>query len=356
MATLKTIPELLLNRISKNADREAFSYPEGSGWKHVTWSQFGERVRQVAMGLRALGLKDEERVAIFGGTRYDWIVADIGVLCGAGAVSTIYPSNTAEEAAFIIHDSGAVFVFCETQSHVDRVMEKRAELKTIRNIITFDGKKTDDGFVITLADLLQKGQGASQEEYEKIARSVKPESLATLIYTSGTTGQPKGVELTHDCWVYEGEAINEMGLLREDDLQLLWVPLSHSLGKVLEVAQLAIGFKSAVDGRVDKIVPNLGEIKPTFTAAVPRIFEKAYNTIIGKAKADGGMTYKIFQWAIGVGPRGLEGQAGAPRAERHAGHQGGHRAAAGVLEGTGPVRRAPALLRFGLGAAVTRSV
>jgi long-chain acyl-CoA synthetase len=299
----KTVPELVLNRVAKSPDREAFSYPDpaGSGWKHVTWRQFGEKVRQVAMGLRSLGLKEEERVAIFAGTRYDWIVADMGVLCGGGATTTIYPSNTAEEAAYILQDSGSVLVFCETQSHVDRVVSVRKELPNVKAVITFDGKKSDDGFVMTYADLLEKGKSASQEEYEKIARAVKPESLATLIYTSGTTGKPKGVELTQDCWVYEGQACDEMKLLREDDLQLLWVPLSHSLGKVLEVQQLYIGFKSAVDGRVDKIVPNLADVKPTFTAAVPRIFEKAYNTIIGKAKADGGMTYKIFQWAVGVG-------------------------------------------------------
>jgi long-chain acyl-CoA synthetase len=297
----KTVPELVLNRVAKSPDREAFSYPDSSGWKHVTWRQFGEKVRYVAMGLRALGLKDEERVSIFSGTRYDWIVADMGVLCGGGATTTIYPSNTSEEAAYIINDSGSVFVFCETEDHVKRVVSVRHELKNVKNVITFDGKKSDDGYVITYADLIEKGKSASQEEYEKIARSVRPDSLATLIYTSGTTGKPKGVELTQDCWVYEGEAIDEMRLLREDDLQLLWVPLSHSLGKVLEVSQIYIGFKSAVDGRVDKIVPNLGEVKPTFTAAVPRIFEKAYNTIIGKAKSDGGTTYKIFQWAIGVG-------------------------------------------------------
>jgi long-chain acyl-CoA synthetase len=297
----KSVPELVLNRVAKSPDREAFSYPDNSGWKHVTWRQFGEKVRQVAMGLRSLGLKDEERVAIFSGTRYDWVVADMGVLCGGGATTTIYPSNTADEAAYILQDSGSAYVFCETEDHVKRVVSKRGELKHVRNIITFDGKKTDDGYVITFAELIEKGKPASQEEYEKIARAVRADSLATLIYTSGTTGKPKGVELTQDCWVYEAEAINEMGFLNEEDLQFLWVPLSHSLGKVLEVQQLRIGFKTAIDGRVDKIVPNLGEVRPTFTAAVPRIFEKAYNAIIAKAKADGGMKYKIFQWAIGVG-------------------------------------------------------
>jgi long-chain acyl-CoA synthetase len=301
MSDFKTIPELVLHRVKASADKEAFSYPGESGWKNVTWKQFGDKVREVAMGLRSLGLQNEERVAIFSGTRFDWIVVDMGILCGAGATTTIYPSTKPEDAAFIIQDSGTVFVFAETEDHVKTLQGVRAQIPNVKKVITFDGKASADGWVMTYEELLTQGRSASQEDYEKIARGVRPDSLSVLIYTSGTTGKPKGVELTHDSWVYEAEAIDKLGLLREDDLQFLWLPLSHSFGKVLEVAQMRIGFKSAVDGRVDKIVANLGEVKPTFVAAVPRIFEKAYNAVLAKAKADGGLKYKIFQWALGVG-------------------------------------------------------
>jgi long-chain acyl-CoA synthetase len=109
------------------------------------------------------------------------------------------------------------------------------------------------------------------------------------------------VELTQDCWVYEAEAIDEMKLLVPDDVQYLWLPLAHSFGKVLEVAQLKIGFQTAVDGRVDKIVENLGQVRPTFVAAVPRIFEKVYNKVVEGTKKEGGLKYSIFKWAFGVG-------------------------------------------------------
>jgi long-chain acyl-CoA synthetase len=131
--------------------------------------------------------------------------------------------------------------------------------------------------------------------------AIKPEDLATLIYTSGTTGRPKGVRLVQDCWVYEGVAIDTLGILREDDLQYLWLPLSHSFGKVLQAAQLAVGFSSAVDGRVDKLIDNLAVVKPTFMGAAPRIFEKAHSRIVRMAADDGGAKEKIFNWAIGVG-------------------------------------------------------
>ncbi|MDN5725577.1 MAG: AMP-dependent synthetase/ligase, partial [Propionibacteriales bacterium] len=128
-----------------------------------------------------------------------------------------------------------------------------------------------------------------------------PDHLATLIYTSGTTGRPKGVRLAHDCWLYEGEAVDEIQLLRPDDLQYLWLPLSHVFGKALLAIQVRIGFATAVDGRVDKIVAGLGEVQPTFMAGAPRIFEKVRATVMMQATE--GIKAKIFNWAFGVGRR-----------------------------------------------------
>jgi long-chain acyl-CoA synthetase len=134
-------------------------------------------------------------------------------------------------------------------------------------------------------------------------KAIQPDDLATLIYTSGTTGRPKGVRLRHSSWTYEGAAIDALRILSVEDLQFLWLPLSHSFGKVLLTAQLQIGFPTAVDGRVDKIVENLAVIRPTFMGAAPRIFEKAYARIVTMAKAQGGAKAKIFDWASGVGVR-----------------------------------------------------
>ncbi len=302
MATkFQTVPEMLLHRVAATPDHTAFSYPVGSGWKQISWKQFGEQVKQIAMGLRSIGLKNEERVAIFSGTRYEWIAADIGILAGAGATTTIYPSSTIEDCEHILNDSDSRYVFAETDDHVAKLEKARARLPNIKQVITFDGKASADGWVITLNDLMEKGRPATQDEYETVCKSVKNQDIATLIYTSGTTGKPKGVVLPHDCWVYEAEGIDEMKLLVPDDVQFFWLPLAHSFGKVLEVAQLHIGFHTAIDGRVDKIVENLAVVKPTFVAAVPRIFEKVYNKVVEGTKKAGGAKWAIFKWALGVG-------------------------------------------------------
>jgi long-chain acyl-CoA synthetase len=297
----KTVPEVLLNRVSLTPNNTAYSYPVGSGWKTVSWKEFGEQVKQIAMGLRVLGVKAEQRVAIVSGTRYEWVAADMGILCAAGATSTIYPSSLAEDCAYIVADSGTVIAFAENEEQVRKLMSVKAQMPDLQKIVVFEGKASGDGFVITLQELQDLGKQATQAEYEAVTKEAKNDGIATLIYTSGTTGKPKGVILTHDCWVYEGEAINEMKLLVPEDVQFLWLPLAHSFGKVLESAQLAIGFHTAIDGRVDKIVENLGQVKPTFVAAVPRIFEKVYNKVVDGAKKGGGLKYSIFKWSIEVG-------------------------------------------------------
>ncbi len=120
-----------------------------------------------------------------------------------------------------------------------------------------------------------------------------------MIYTSGTTGRPKGVRLMQDSWTYLGVAVEEYDILYPDDLQYLWLPLSHVFGKVLIAVQLRIGFATAVDGRIDKIVENLGEVKPTFMAGAPRIFEKVRAKVM--TTASHGVKSKIFAWAFDVG-------------------------------------------------------
>ncbi len=301
MASFQTVPEMLLHRLAATPDNTAFSYPVGSGWKQVSWKQFGEQVRQVSMGLRAIGLQNEERVAILCHTRYEWVLADMGILGAAGATTTIYPSNLAEECEFIINDSNTRYVIAENDEQVAKLLAVKAKLTSIKNVITIDGKSSADGWVLSLNELMEKGKSATQAEWEVVCRSVKNQDIATLIYTSGTTGKPKGVILTQDCWVYEAEGIDEMKLLVPDDVQFFWLPLAHSFGKVLEVAQLKIGFHTAIDGRVDKIVENLASVKPTFVAAVPRIFEKVYNKVIEGVKKDGGVKYSVFKWAVQVG-------------------------------------------------------
>ncbi|MGV1036606.1 MAG: AMP-dependent synthetase/ligase [Candidatus Nanopelagicales bacterium] len=304
-----TLTQLFLNRIDATPSREAFRTPtEDGGWRSMTWKEFGENVLNVSAGLIALGIENEQRVAIAGETSLDWITADLAVACAAGAVTTVYSSTGADDVAYILSDSHSRMLFADDETQVAKVREKRSELPDLKKIILFHGEpKAEDGdWVITLNDLRKIGQDALAADPDVVknrAAQVTPESLATLIYTSGTTGKPKGVELTQGNWGYIGAAMEGANIVNLDDVQFLWLPLAHVFGSVLVTAQLQVGFVTAVDGRVPKIVENLPVVKPTIMAAVPRIFEKVYAAVQAQLASETGAKAKIADWAFKVGKR-----------------------------------------------------
>jgi len=301
-----SMARMILDRVAASRVREAFRYPVGDRWESLSWGQVGDRVRVIAAGLLALGIRPEDRVAIAAGTRLEWVLADFGILCAGAATTTVYPATPAADVAFILTDSGTRIVFADDDEQIAKLREHRADLPDLVRIVTFDG--TPDGdWIIGLAELEQLGQdhlAAHPTAVDDAVAAVVPERLATLIYTSGTTGRPKGVRLVHDNWTYEGAAIQALGLLTADDVQYLWLPLSHSFGKVLLSAQLAVGFATAVDGRIPKLVDNLAVVRPTFMAGAPRIFEKVQHRVT--AMAGGGVRRRVFEWALGVGRRVAE--------------------------------------------------
>jgi long-chain acyl-CoA synthetase len=292
-----------LDRVDRSPRNEAFRFPEGERWVSVTWAEAGEQVSRLAAGLLALGLEPEQRVGIAASTRYEWILADLAVMCAAGATTTVYPSTNADDTAYILSDSECRVVFAEDDEQIAKLKDNKAELPHLAKIVTFDGT-TDGDWVIGLEDLGQLGDTHLAEHdgvIRETAEKIRPDQLATLIYTSGTTGRPKGVRLRHSSWVYEGSAIEAQDILHESDLEFRWLPMAHSFGKVLMSTQMACGYACAIDGRVDKIVDNLGVVKPTFMGAAPRIFEKAHARIVTMQAAEGGAKEAIFKQAFKVG-------------------------------------------------------
>jgi long-chain acyl-CoA synthetase len=300
------VAEMFLARVRETPDQDAYRFPVGETWESRTWRQTGDQVEKWAAGLIALGVEPEQRVAIAAGTRYEWIVADLAIMCSGAATTTVYPSTIADDVGYILADSQSRVVFAEDDTQIAKIREHRGELPELSKVVTFDGTPDDgaDPWVIGIEELERLGAELIADQPDVVDQrvaAIDPESLATLIYTSGTTGRPKGVRLRHSGWTYEGAAVGAQGILTIDDVQFLWLPMSHSFGTVLLMIQLQIGFVTAVDGRVDKIVDNLAVVRPTFMGAAPRIFEKAYGRIVTMAHSEGAAKAKIFDWACGVG-------------------------------------------------------
>jgi len=306
----RSVVEMFQHRVAASADGDAMYGRRGGEWYTLKWREVGEQARRVACGLLALGVAKAQRCAILSPTRPEWVTIDMGILSAGAATTTIYPSNTAEESAYIVNDSEAVVCFAENPEQAAKLASVRLEMPSLRQVVLIEGDPESiaggAGWVITLAELMERGaawDAANPARADAVAAGVDSDDLATLIYTSGTTGKPKGVMLTHDNWVFEAEAIEKIALLHPEDKQFLFLPLAHSFAKVLEVAMIGIGTPTAIDGSIDELVDNVGATRPTVMAAVPRVFEKVYNRVVGGAKEAGGLKYKIFLWSLGVGRR-----------------------------------------------------
>jgi long-chain acyl-CoA synthetase len=309
-----SVGAMLRRRVQLTPARPAFQYPDArDAWKTYTWSDVGELSDAIAAGLLGVGVEHEQRVAIASTTCVEWILACYGTALAGAATTTIYPNTTDEDVAYILSDSGSVVAFVEDAEQAAKITAHPELDEQVRVIVLFTG--TGDGDrIVGWDEFLGRGRAYAKEHPDAVKKATEatgPDTLATLIYTSGTTGQPKGVELVHQSWTYLAVAIDTMHFIDMDDLQFLWLPLSHVFGNCLLFIQLQIGFSSAVDGRLDRIVANLGEVKPTFMCGAPRIFEKVRSAVL-TGENSVGLKGSIARWAFAKGraamPYRLEGK------------------------------------------------
>ncbi|MBR7744886.1 long-chain fatty acid--CoA ligase [Phycicoccus sp. BSK3Z-2] len=304
----QSVAHLFRDRVAASGPKPAFMHAVASGsgeeWVTVSWDEADTVVREVGAGIVALGVEPEDRVAIASGTRYEWAIADLGIMVAGAATTTIYPTTIADDVAFILSDSATKVVFAENEEQLEKLRSVRPQIPGVSRVVLVDGSPDGDDWTLTLDELRQLGREYLEGDPGAVdARidAITPDRLATIIYTSGTTGRPKGVRLLHSAWTYEGAAVAAIDIIHEDDLQYLWLPLAHVFGKNLLTLPLQIGFCTAIDGRIDKIVDNLAVVKPTFMGAAPRIFEKAHARVHMMMEAEGGLKAKLFKAASSTG-------------------------------------------------------
>ncbi|GAB2595741.1 long-chain fatty acid--CoA ligase [Microlunatus antarcticus] len=298
-----SVGAVLLEQVKASGDREAFRHLVGGRWQSLSWTQTKDSAFELAAGLLALGVQLEDRVAIACGTRIEWVLADLAIMSAGAATTTVYPTTQHEDVAFILGDSGSRVVFAEDQGQVDKIELHTDELPGLETIVQISGVPRGPR-TISLDELRERGRerlAVDPSCVEDVIAQTGPDHLATLIYTSGTTGRPKGVRLVHDCWTYDGASVEAFDIISRDDLQYLWLPLSHVFGKCLIAVQLKIGFATAIEGDIDTLVENLGVVQPTFMCGAPRIFEKVRSRVMTSASS--GPRGRIVDWAFGVGRR-----------------------------------------------------
>jgi long-chain acyl-CoA synthetase len=294
-----TLVSLFLAQARARGEAPALRSKLEGEWRPVSWTEWERRARAVAAWLVEAGVERGDRVAIFGNTREEWLVADLGGLMVGATTVPIYPSLIGEQAAYILEDSGAKVLIAEDASFVKRIADHDARVveRLVRTML-FAGlpRKDVDPEVARRVD-------------ERIA-AVAPDDLATMVYTSGTTGPPKGVMLTHANLVRQLAALDGLLPVNHEDEQLLFLPMAHIFGRVLVAFQYKKGYSSTIAESLLKALDNAAEVNPTFMGCVPRLYEKVYAVANEKAAAAGGMKERIFRWATDVGRRKGGGLSG----------------------------------------------
>jgi len=292
-STTGSVADHIIENAAKDPGHVSFSVPRGDAWVDVTAQEFLDRVRAVAKGIMANGVEAGERIGVMSRTCYEWTLVDYAIWY-AGCVSVpVYETSSAEQIQWMLSDSESVAVFLESEKNKRTYDEVADEVPSCTRTWVFD-----DG---ALDELAREGAHISDDELEARRQTVSPDSLATIIYTSGTTGRPKGCMLTHGNFMFEVDQV-VWGLpdvfLAPGSSTLLFLPIAHVFGRMIELGCVRAGVRLGHAADIKQLLPGLGSFQPTFLLAVPRVFEKIYNSAQQKAVADG--KGNIFDTAANV--------------------------------------------------------
>jgi long-chain acyl-CoA synthetase len=286
----ENITDLLEARVAKTPQLPLFSIDAGDGtWNELSAKDFRTKVVALAKGLVAAGIQPGQAVAIMSRTRFEWTLIDFAIWY-AGAVSVpIYESSAPAQMEWILSDSDAVALFIENDEHQGRFEEIKSGAPLIRNVWKIESDALDQ--------LVKVGRDIGDDVIEAKRKSAKLRDLATIIYTSGTTGQPKGCELTHRGFVElsKNATLELPQVVSEGSSTLLFLPLAHVFARFIEVLCVHGGVMVGHQPDSKNVGPAMVSFHPTFLLAVPRVFEKVYNTAEQKAEAGG--KGKIFRTA-----------------------------------------------------------
>ena len=287
------VADLLVKRVEATPDRALFSVPEGEGWCDISAADFQTAVVALAKGFAAAGIQPGEKVGFLARTTYEWTLVDFALFYTGAVMVPIYETSSPSQIQWILEDSGAIALIVESPEHFARVDEVRGDLPLIREVWQLHLGAIDT--------LTAQGASVSDAEIERRRSLAVGSDIATLIYTSGSTGRPKGCVLTHSNFVElsrnSAKALDEV-VQTPGASTLLFITTAHVFARFISILDIHAGVRTGHQPDTRQLLPALGSFKPTFLLAVPRVFEKVYNSAEQKAEAGG--KGKIFRAAADV--------------------------------------------------------
>ncbi|MEV7797512.1 long-chain fatty acid--CoA ligase [Microbacterium foliorum] len=287
------VSDLLAQRVKATPDRPLFSVPEGDGWRDITAADFETAVIALAKGFVAAGIQPGEKVGFLARTTYDWTLVDFALFYAGAVMVPIYETSSPSQIQWILEDSGAIALVVESPDHFARLDEVRGDLPLLREVWQLHLGAIDS--------LTAQGASVSDAEIERLRSIAVGSDIATLIYTSGSTGRPKGCVLTHSNFVElcrnSAKALDAV-VQTPGASTLLFITTAHVFARFISILNIHAGVRTGHQPDTRQLLPALGSFKPTFLLAVPRVFEKVYNSAEQKAEAGG--KGKIFRAAADV--------------------------------------------------------
>lgn len=287
------VSDLLVERVRATPDRPLFAVPDGDGWRDITAREFERQVVALAKGFVSAGVTPGDKVGFLARTTYDWTLVDFALFYAGAVMVPIYETSSPSQIEWILSDSGAVACLVETAEHASRLAEVRDRLPLVRSSWQM--------FAGDLDTMITAGSAVPDEEIQRRRGLAESSDIATLIYTSGSTGRPKGCVLTHGNFVELArnsatslkEVVNTPGAST-----VLFITTAHVFARFISILNIHAGVKTGHQPDTKQLLAALGSFKPTFLLAVPRVFEKVYNSAEQKAEAGG--KGKIFRAAAQV--------------------------------------------------------
>ena len=303
----KTLAEMFQNVVTQHGQKTSLMQKVAGEFEGFSYAEFGERVKNFALGLASLGITHGDRVALISENRPEWAISDFGMLSIGATNVPIYPTITAQQIEYILKDSGSRLIIVSKADLLEKIFQIKANLPALQKVIYIDEAETKKDFMLEFDEVYEMGKKLDKDHagyFENAIKKVMPDDLCGIIYTSGTTGAPKGVMLTHNNLLSNVMAAKQVIRVDETDTLLSFLPLCHSFERMAgHFLAISAGATVAYAESTETVADNLGEVKPTLMTSVPRLFEKIYARVIENANTGSALKKKIFWWAVNTGEK-----------------------------------------------------
>ncbi len=310
MTVIDTLPKALISIASRQPNRVALRKKEYGIWHDISWSEYLDRVRWTALGLHQIGLKRGDNGAIIGENRPEWLYSALGIMSLGATFAGVYTTNPTAECEYVVGHSESVVYLCEDEEQLDKALAFRARTPLLKKMIVWDMeglRDFSDPMVMSFDALLTMGRKLDQENpglFNELVQQGKPQDTAGIIYTSGTTGPPKGAMLSHEGYLWIGQASSQVIAPHPDDESISFLPLNHVYEQIYDLMiHLTVGHIVNFTENTDTVMMDMRDVSPTIFHAVPRIWEKYYSGIVLRMYDATWFKKLVFKLSLDVGTR-----------------------------------------------------